>query len=427
MPKLFSLIFIFLFFQFFASQDSKANDSFDWATFSAQREQAKYISAKLRRLNKKTSDLRDKPLRVIYFHAKDRKPLRNHIERWDGILSDIQNFYRAEMRALGYGDITITLEKEHEKLKLHEVKGKEVDNSYSYKSGSKIRGEVFEALRAKGLNPDKETLLIVCGLSKTEGKKVTIYSPYYGMGANHTRGICFTADMEWLSVDGLRPDPDKITLQVKEHRGYEPFSLGRFNTVYIGGTIHELGHGLSLPHNLATKEEAKRGTALMGAGNYTYRKEWRNQGKGSFLTHSSALRLLVHPLFNGASIKTTEAPKLKFQELKVAHFENQIRIAGKIESDIPAIAMIAYNDRENKGQRGYMVNNNYDATSWTSVISPDKEFKINISDLRAGNHQIRLVAVHANGAVTTKRMHYSMTDGSVDLSKTKVEIENILR
>jgi hypothetical protein len=111
-PKLFSLIFIFLFFQFFASQDSKANNSFDWATFSAQREQAKYISAKLRRLNNKTSDLRDKPLRVIYFHAKDRKPLKNHIERWDGILSDIQEFYRAEMRALGYGEVTITLEKE---------------------------------------------------------------------------------------------------------------------------------------------------------------------------------------------------------------------------------------------------------------------------------------------------------------------------
>jgi len=426
-PKHFSLIFTFLFFQLFASHGSQAKNSFDWTAFSSQGEQAKYISNQLKRWNNQTTGLRDKPLRVIYFHAKDRKPLKNHIERWDGILSDIQNFYRAEMSKLGYGEVTITLEKENGKLKLHEIGGKEEDKAYNYKSGSKIRGEVFEALRAKGLDPDRETLLIVCGLSKTEDKKVTIYSPYYGMGADHNRGICFSADMEWLSVDGLRPDPDKITLQVKEHRGYEPFTLGRFNTVYIGGTIHELGHGLSLPHNLATKEEAKRGTALMGAGNYTYRKEWRNQGKGSFLTHSSALRLLVHPLFNGASIKTTEAPILKFRELKIAHFENQIRIAGKIESDIPAIAMIAYNDRENKGQRGYMVNNNYDATSWTSVISPDKEFKINISDLRAGNHQIRLVAVHANGAVTTKRMHYSMTDGSVDLSKTKVEIENILR
>ena len=428
MPKPLSLIFTFLLIQLLlASQGILAKNSFDWAAFSSQGEQAEYISEQLKRWNNQTADLRTKPLRVIYFHAKDREPLKNHLERWDGILSDIQNFFHTEMKKLGYGEVTVSLEKENGKLKLHEVRGKEEDKSYSYKSGSKIRGEVFKALQAKGLNPDKETLLIVCGLSKTEDKKVTIYSPYYGMGANHTRGICFTADMEWLSVDGLRPDPDKITLQVKEHRGYEPFTLGRFNTVYVGGTIHELGHGLSLPHNLATKEEAKRGTALMGAGNYTYRKEWRNQGKGSFLTHSSALRLLVHPLFNGASIKTTEAPNLKFQELEIAHFEKQIQIVGKIESDIPAIAMIAYNDRENKGQRGYMVNNNYDATSWTSVISPDKEFKINISDLRAGNHQIRLVAVHANGAVTTRRMHYSMTDDSVDFSKTKGEIENILR
>ena len=426
MPKFFSLIFIFLFFQFFASQDSKANDSFDWATFSAQREQAKYISDQLKVWKDKTTDLTPKPLRVIYFYAKDRDPLKNHIERWDGILSDIQEFYRSEMGKLGYGRVTISLEKENGKIKLHEVQGKAEDKSYSYKSGSKIRGEVFEALRDKGINPDEETLLIVCGLSKTEDKKVTIYSPYYGMGANHNRGICFTADMDWLSIDGLKPDPEKITLQVKEHRGYEPFTLGRFNTVYIGGTIHELGHGLSLPHNLATKEEAKRGTALMGAGNYTYRKEWRNQGKGSFLTHSSALRLLVHPLFNGASIKTTESPKLKFQKLKIAHFENQIQIVGKIESGIPAIAMIAYNDRENKGQRGYMVNNNYDATSWTSVISPDKEFKINISDLRAGNHQIRLVAVHANGAVTTKRLHYSMYHERLDFTKANKEIMNII-
>ena len=426
MPKHFSLIFTFLFFQLFASHGSQAKNSFDWTAFSSQGEQAKYISNQLKRWNNQTTGLRDKPLRVIYFHAKDRKPLKNHIERWDGILSDIQNFYRAEMSKLGYGEVTITLEKENGKLKLHEIGGKEEDKAYNYKSGSKIRGEVFEALRAKGLDPDRETLLIVCGLSKTEDKKVTIYSPYYGMGADHNRGICFSADMEWLSVDGLRPDPDKITLQVKEHRGYEPFTLNRFNTVYIGGTIHELGHGLSLPHNLATKKEAVRGTELMGAGNYTYRKEWRNQGKGSFLTHSSALRLLVHPLFNGESTKTTEAPNLKFRELKVAHFEKQIHIVGKIESGIPAIAMIAYNDRENKGQRGYMVNNNYDATSWTSVISPENEFKIRITDLRDGNHQIRLTSVHPNGATTTKRMHYSRKDGVFDFSKAQQEIKNIL-
>ena len=367
-----------------------------------------------------------KPLRVVYFYAKDRKPVANYLKRWDGIISDIQDFFKTEMNRLGYQATTFTIEKETGKLNLHKIRGSDNDKDYNYKSGGKIREEVFQGLRSKGINPEEETVLIVCGLSKTEGKQVTIYSPYYGMGANHIRGLCFTADMKWLSIDGLKPDPQNIILQVKEHRGYEPFTLNRFNTVYIGGTIHELGHGLSLPHNLATKREATRGTALMGAGNYTYRKEWRNEGKGSFLTHSSALRLLVHPLFNGDRNQTKESPNLTFDELTILHDQAKILIKGKIESAIPTIAMIAYHDRENKGQRGYMVNNNYDATSWTSVISPDNEFKIRIMDLREGNHQIRLTSVHPNGATTTKRMHYNRQDGVFDFSKARQEIENIL-
>ena len=408
------------------SLGSEDAETFGWANFSTQREQAKYISNQLKSWSNKTPILRDKPLRVIYFHAKDRKPLKNHLERWDGILSDIQNFFRSEMSRLGYNQVTISLEKENGILKLHEIQGTQNEGNYTYKSGGKIRGEVFKALRAKGINPEEETLLIVCGLSKTNGKKVTIYSPYYGMGANHNKGICFTADMEWLSIDGLRPDPNKIVLQVKEHRNYEPFTLNRFNTVYIGGTIHELGHGLSLPHNLATKNESIRGTALMGAGNYTYRREWNSKQKGSFLTHSSAIRLLVHPLFNGTSSRAKSSPSLKYKDLSLSFNNGIIQITGKIETGIPAIAMIAYNDRENKGQRGYMINNNYDATSWTSVLSPTNEFRLAVGDLGNGNHQIRLLSVHINGATGTKRIHYSMKDGMPDLKRASKEIVSIL-
>ena len=404
----------------------KEAEIFDWSRVVTQSEQAKYISSELDAWNIKFPMRAKKPLRVVYFYAKDRKPVANYLKRWDGIISDIQDFFKTEMNRLGYQATTFTIEKETGKLNLHKIRGSDNDKDYNYKSGGKIREEVFQGLRSKGINPEAETLLIVCGLSKTEGKQVTIYSPYYGMGANHIRGLCFTADMKWLSIDGLKPDAKNIILQVKEHRGYEPFTLNRFNTVYIGGTIHELGHGLSLPHNLATKKEATRGTALMGAGNYTYRKEWRNEGKGSFLTHSSALRLLVHPLFNGDRNQTKESPNLTFDELTILHDQAKILIKGKIESAIPTIAMIAYHDRENKGQRGYMVNNNYDATSWTSVISPDNEFKIRIMDLREGNHQIRLTSVHPNGATTTKRMHYNRQDGVFDFSKARQEIENIL-
>lgn len=408
----------------FGTNPKTKNPSFEnWNDFKSQSQQSKYISQILQSHSNK--DLEDKKLRVVYFYPADRKPIKDHRKRWNGIMTDIQNFFRTEMNRLGYKQVTISLEKENSILKLHEVQGIHKDANYTYKSGGKIKGEVFKALRAKGINSEEETLLIVCGLSKTDGKKVTIYSPYYGMGANHNKGICFTADMEWLSIEGLKPDPKKIILQVKEHRGFEPFTLNRFNTVYIGGTIHELGHGLSLPHNLGTKKESTRGTALMGAGNYTYRKEWL-QGKGSFLTHSSALRLLVHPLFRGSTNQAKKPPSLRYKKLSLSTKNGAIQINGTIDSTIPAVAMIAYNDGENKGQRGYMVNNNYDATSWTSVLNPNNEFFLEVGDLRDGNHQIRLVSVHINGAITTKRMHYSMKDGVFDFSKAKQEIKNIL-
>ena len=408
----------------FGTNPKTKNPTFEnWNDFKSQSQQSKYISQILKSHSNK--DLEDKKLRVVYFYPADRKPIKDHRKRWNGIMTDIQNFFRTEMNRLGYKQVTISLEKENSILKLHEVQGIHKDANYTYKSGGKIKGEVFKALRAKGINSEEETLLIVCGLSKTDGKKVTIYSPYYGMGANHNKGICFTADMEWLSIEGLKPDPKKIILQVKEHRGFEPFTLNRFNTVYIGGTIHELGHGLSLPHNLGTKKESTRGTALMGAGNYTYRKEWL-QGKGSFLTHSSALRLLVHPLFRGSTNQAKKPPSLRYKKLSLSTKNGAIQINGTIDSTIPAVAMIAYNDGENKGQRGYMVNNNYDATSWTSVLNPNNEFFLEVGDLRDGNHQIRLVSVHINGAITTKRMHYSMKDGVFDFSKAKQEIKNIL-
>ena len=118
---LFCLFSLSLLSQF--SLGSEDADTFGWANFSSQQEQAKYISNQLKKWNNKTSNLRDKPLRVIYFHAKDRKPLKNHLERWNGILSDIQNFFRTEMSRLGYNQVTISLEKENGVLKLHEIQG----------------------------------------------------------------------------------------------------------------------------------------------------------------------------------------------------------------------------------------------------------------------------------------------------------------
>lgn len=401
---------------------------FDWSAVESQPQKAAYIQTQLCAWRTNDDAPPGKSLRVVYFHPQDREPLKDHRARWDAIMSDIQRFYVDQMQRLGYGEVTLALEREDGQLKLHEVRGAANDDgAYNYRAGGRIRTEVAEALAKKDIDANRETLLIVCGLSKTEDKQLTIYSPYYGMGADHTRGICFTADMDWLNIDGLKPDATGTTLQVKEHRGYEPFTLARFNTTYIGGTIHELGHGLSLPHNHATKEEAKLGTALMGSGNYTYRQEWRKEGKGSFLTHAHAIRLLVHPIFSGTTQQVAVAPNLRLNDVKLSFDAGQIHVRGQLTADVPAIAMLAYNDGENKGQSSYAVNNDYDATTWVSVISPQNEFFLKVGDLKDGNHQLRLVSVHANGATVVHRLHYSIMDGVPDFATAKQEIARIIK
>ena len=47
---------------------------------------------------------------MVYFYPKDRQPLKNHVERWDRIMADIQQFYRDEMQRNGFGPVTFPLE-----------------------------------------------------------------------------------------------------------------------------------------------------------------------------------------------------------------------------------------------------------------------------------------------------------------------------
>jgi len=394
------------------------------STFSFAEKNIEKTSGMLKTLSEwqKGGPQSSRVLRVIYFTPKDKEPAKNFQKRWDGILLDFEKFFSVQMARAGFGNKTIALEKEGEHVKLHIVKGKSNDDgTYSYKTGGLIRKEVRDAMAARGINIDQETVLIVNNLSKTSPGKVEIYSPFYGQGANHKYGICHVMDCEFLSIEGLRDT--KTKLQVKEHGGFRPFTMAKFNTTYIGGAIHELGHGLSLPHNKATSEEKHLGTALMGAGNYTYRQEWRNEGKGSFLTFAHALRLATHPLFSGSQKEMKIDAKGQYSDLKIDLEDKKIILSGMIKSNVPVCGIIAYNDAKGKSAF-YQVNNDYDATTWISRVNAKGEFKISIADLKKDEFQIRLVAVFNNGATSTQKFHYKSTEKfNPDLSLAKKEIE----
>ncbi|WP_158261364.1 MULTISPECIES: NPCBM/NEW2 domain-containing protein [Pirellulaceae] len=336
-------------------------------------------------------------LRVIYFHAADREPLSDYQDRLHRIVSDIKRFYDTEFTRIGLTDIELPIEMESGKLKLHTVKGLENHDGYDYKSGQKILREITANLKGV-IDPEREFLLVLCGLcDKREDGSYFFYSPYYGMGANQTRGICFAADCEMLDTRNYKKTEEWF--RYDEHNGKHRRTLGDFNNLYIGGTAHELGHGLSLPHNreLPT-EKRKLGTALMGSGNYTFRKELVG-GKGSFMTLASATRLMCHPLFTQSNKSRFDRTTIDVSDIEFTSSGKALTVRGKVQSNIEPFAVIGYSDAEG--------GDNYDAYQWTSEVAPDGTFEVTLDVHKPGNNALRLSFCHVNGA--TSNASYAFT------------------
>ena len=90
-----------------SSSVSKNPAAFDWSTVETQPEQAEHILKAVLSWRGQEEKNGGKKLRVVYFYPKDRQPLKDHAKRWNGIMNDIQDFYRTEMKRLGYGKVEL--------------------------------------------------------------------------------------------------------------------------------------------------------------------------------------------------------------------------------------------------------------------------------------------------------------------------------
>ena len=357
-------------------------------------------------------------LHVVYFHPADVAPQRAFRERITRIMLDIQSFYRDGMKRHGYGERVFPLDITGGKLRIHVVKGADAAKGYRFEDGRKVHAEVLRAL-APAIRLDRDFVLIFGGMcTKLAKNKYFFYAPYYGdRSSNHRHGLCYVADCELMDTKLLTDT--KTVIRFEEHYGKFRKTLAAFNSSYIGGIAHELGHGLSLPHNREKPwEQAQFGTALMGAGNHTYRREkW--DGKGSFMTAATCLRLAAHPLFTGSSRGRDVRVECKPTELSFASRGKELVIEGKLKTNAPAGGVIAYTDPEGRAA--------YDALTSIAEVK-DGAFKIVAGGHRPGSYDLRLVVCHVSGATTTFKFRYRADrDGKPDaaaLNSGRLEKQN---
>jgi hypothetical protein len=348
-----------------------------------------------------------RPLRVAYFVPADREPEPNYLARLDRVMTSIQTFYRNGMRANGYGPMTFRLDRTPDnQLNIIMVQGKEPTLAYDRESKDKIRGELRAEFARIGLDFEREVVIVFQPLLLREPGQTTELGPFIG-GGNGYKGSA-------LVYDDVRLDAALLGSTQIDGFSKGGRTIGDFNTGYIGGAAHELGHAFGLAHDAERPVQRQRfGRSLMARGNHDYGKELRGKGPGAFLSAAAAFPLSIHPLFTGRDLDA-KTPEVTIAELSAIPAVGGLTLTGRIGGDPQPVGLVAYNDPPTDPT-------DYDAVGWPARIKPDGSFRLPIADLMPGSYALRLRVYSENGQNKTFRYSYQVDQfGRPDVSLLKV-------
>ncbi len=288
-------------------------------------------------------------LNVIYFIGNDREPIADYERRISELLVYLQQYYGKEMVRNGQGAHSFGLSmKDNGNVLIHLVRGKKPHTEYSYGSGhNPCLAEVNAYLDAvPGRRTSQHTFVIMPTHYDAEYNDLNPGGvPFYGLGTN-----CFALDYAHFDIK-------HIGKRTKE---------GRLLTKWYGGFAHELGHGLNLPHNLGSASDNKAlGTALMGAGNYTFGYS------PTYLTLASCRILANSELFVSEGTKTKFYTRFTAPAIEEANFK---RVGDKLELYLRTAPEVV-NVNAYVQDPPFAVNQDYDAVPFACNMSKTADGK----------------------------------------------------
>ncbi|WDF68149.1 discoidin domain-containing protein [Sphingobacterium oryzagri] len=330
-------------------------------------------------------------LNVVYFVPNDNDSLANYRQRISRILLDAQTFFGDNLEREGFGRKSFGLDLLNDSLiNVVTVFGQYNAATYPYSGGAAAVQQEVDAYFAA--NPTRKTsdhYLII--LPSRSGDPLNPGGvPFYGTGR-----YCYALDYPSMEARYLGAGG----------------TLGNLATVWIGGMIHELGHGLNGPHNYGTvSATAAHGTALMGAGNSTYGRA------ATFITQTSAAIFSNSQTFSAVTRSDwSQSFNFSLGSLQSSLVDGKIILSGRFTSQQPINYVAAYFDREPYGG-----NLDYDAISFgaASINNDSLYIECPLSDFqnRSGNYQLRIHFLAANGVRTTEYFTLSFAGEVPNLS-----------
>lgn len=375
--------------------------------FITTAEQASLANERLAAYRSEQPDPSQRRLRFAYFVPSDRQPAAQYRERLTRVLDAMTQFYAEQIASYGLDAQPIPLDRDEDGLlRFTMVQGKQPWQAYNTKepaSGAKIYSECLPALRAAGIEPTQETIAVFTAVMDWDSERMRFRqrSPYQG-GGNARSGFCWQIDAPPLDPNHLSEKSPLI-----DDGEYGRVSIGKWNSIFIGGVIHELGHAFGLAHNAQPPtQQGRAGISLMGSGNRVYGDQLRNEGAGTYLTFADALRLVSHPLFSGSDkgLQTAARYDDMFADLQVETEGDSMIISGTVRCSPSCYAVICYTDPTGHGD--------YDALTSTAVPDDRGRFRMRCDNLAQGTEsELRLTAVKLNGdAFTHTGMKFSVSN-----------------
>jgi hypothetical protein len=335
-----------------------------------------------------------KNLNIIYFVPKDNPEVANYKDRLSRLLINFQEYIKEEMNRNGFGKKTFGLSVDSTdvnspKVKIITIHGKLGEKDYDYDSGTTILNEIntYKGQHPKEFSSEYHNLIILPQRSD-KGRQ-----PFFGWGTS-----CFAVDNLNIRVEEIKTTTSDL----------------------IGGMLHELGHGLNLPHNKAKVSEQKTlGTSLMGAGNNTFGR------KPTFITEQSAAILNRNEVFQSESKMEFYKPIESLLDISFGYNSDRkvIQIDGNFQTDKKVISILYLLD-PNVENEGSGVNHDYNAIAWQKPAPSDNNLKIDIpiNELEHTEdipYELRVTLVFENGTLNTDTFLFHFKDGKPDFTSNE--------
>lgn len=250
-----------------------------------------------------------KVVKVVYFHGKDLQPLPHWEERLTRTLKEVSRFYKEQFNKYGIQSSGVPFEKSGDKYNIIVVEGDLPSQHYNTESGLNIQNEISKKAAGK-IDFAKDHVLIITGLCyKRADSAYVLHSPYWGTGSSQS-GLCFAVDCELL-------DPDRLTDTLHRMKNSDvagvpkDFSVAEFNSWFIGGIAHEMGHMFGLPHDYGHPSElAADQISLMGQFGSRHFRDYLWCGKQSAtISAAGILQLISHPVFTQSERSQDNMPE----------------------------------------------------------------------------------------------------------------------